>query len=172
VTERRIWILRHAKAAAASPDGDSARPLTGRGRRQADSVRDHVDALTERGEAIPSLVLCSPATRAMQTAERVKPAMPRARMEIETVLYDEGASGVISWIRDLDPRDDVLMLVGHNPTLLEICLGLAVPDDARSLDAQGLPTGGLVILSLPEADNWKGLSDASARIAHRFVPER
>ena len=168
---RSIWILRHAKAAPEASAGDASRPLTARGLRQADSVREHIEGLRQSGERTPQLVLCSPATRAMQTAERVTPALPAARLEIERVLYTEPASGVISWIRDLDPDEPVLMLVGHNPTLLEICLALADTDDSRSLDA-GLPTAGLVTLSVPEAKNWKNLATGSARIAHLFCPQR
>jgi phosphohistidine phosphatase len=169
--ERTIWILRHAKAAPEGAGGDSARPLTGRGRRQADAVREHIEALKKTGE-LPSLVLCSPAVRALQTAERVTPAIPDARLEIERVLYTEGAPGVLSWLRDMDPDEESLMLVGHNPTLLEICLVLAEPPDAEAIDADGLPTAGLVELTVPDLKSWRRLATGTARIAHQFFPDR
>jgi phosphohistidine phosphatase len=169
---RNIWILRHAKAAPEGAGGDSARPLTGRGRRQADAVREHIEALKAKGADLPSLVLCSPAVRALQTAERVTPAIPDARLEIERVLYTEGAPGVMSWLRDMDPDEESLMLVGHNPTLLEICLDLAEPQDAEAIDADGLPTAGLVELKVPDLTSWRRLGAGTLQLAHQFFPDR
>jgi phosphohistidine phosphatase len=173
-----IWVLRHAKAAAQGPKGDVSRPLTGRGRRQAKSVRDHLQALGDQDAAdLPSLVLCSPAVRARETAGLVMPAMPQARVQFEKDLYDEDAAGVVEWIRQLDPDESRLMVVGHNPTLLDLCVLLAAPAYREELESSGLPTAGLVRLDMTVADGtsgqhrWGGLVPGAARVAHRFVPE-
>ncbi len=181
-----IWVLRHAKAASNGPSGDVSRPLTGRGRRQADSVREHLQTfdlgtseVLDDGELLPTLVLCSPAVRARETAEIVMPALPEARLQFEEVLYDEDADGVVEWLRQLDPVESRLMVVGHNPTLHEICLLLAEPVYCEELESAGLPTAGLVRLDVPlpppEAGasavrSWKALSPGVAGIGHRFVP--
>lgn len=171
-----IWVLRHAKAAAQGPKGDKSRPLTGRGRRQAKAVREHLRALGDQ-EALPSLVLCSPAVRARETAELVMPAMPKANIQFEDDLYDEDAAGVIDWLRQLDPDESRLMVVGHNPTLLELCVLLAEPVYREELESSGLPTAGLVRFDEPVADGggrphrWRDLVPGAARVGHRFVPE-
>jgi phosphohistidine phosphatase len=165
-----LWILRHAKAAAEGPGGDVTRPLTKRGRRQAEAVMEHVEELSRTVE-LPALVLCSPATRALETAERVVPAMPRARLEVEPALYSEDASGLIDWLRSTRPEEQTVMIVGHNPTLLDLCLILSDPLESEDLDNAGLPTAGLVVLSQSDATGWSQLAQGSSRIVHRFFPE-
>jgi phosphohistidine phosphatase len=167
-----IWVLRHAKAAADGPAGDVSRPLTKRGRRQAEAVAEHLQALEDK-DVLPSLVLCSPAIRARQTAELVMPAMPEARLQFEKDLYDDDAAGVVEWIRQLDPEESRLMVVGHNPTLLELCVMLADPVYVEELESAGLPTAGLVRLDEPiakDAGQWRDLIPGVARVGHRFRP--
>jgi phosphohistidine phosphatase len=175
-----IWILRHAKAAASGPEGDISRPLTGRGRRQSNSVREHLEALGHSEvdhPLLPTLVLCSPATRARETAEIVMPALSDARIQFEQILYDEDADGVVEWLKLLDPSDSRLMIVGHNPTLLELCLMLADRSDHEEIENAGLPTAALVRLDEPAASGsrpgstWTGLEPGAARMGHRFVPK-
>ena len=171
-TGLRIWVLRHAKAAAQGPGGDATRPLTGRGRRQADAVREHLAAIAGSGGILPSLVLCSTAARARETAERVLPAIADARLEFEKGLYSLDASGVIELIKQIDPEGPLLMVVGHNPTLHELCTILTLQPDSESVEAQGLPTACLVELEQVGADDWKQLTPASSRIVSRYVPDR
>jgi phosphohistidine phosphatase len=165
-----LWILRHAKAASAGPGGDSTRPLTGKGRRQADAVKEHIDELGPDFE-LPALVLCSPAARALETAKLVSSAMPKALLDVEPELYDEDASGLVDWLRTIRPDEQTLMIVGHNPTLLDLCLLLSDPLGSKALDTAGLPTAGLVVLSQSGATGWSQLAQGSSRIEHRFVPE-
>lgn len=164
-----LWILRHGKAASEGPGGDSTRPLTGRGRRQADTVRKHLEEVGRTLE-LPALAITSPAVRALQTAELVKPAMPDARLDIEPELYSEEASGILDWLRDIRPDEKTVMIVGHNPSLLDLCLLLSDPVD-RDLMVSGLPTAGLVVLSDGDAGEWGELVSGSSRIVHRFVPD-
>ena len=185
-----IWVLRHAKAAGHGPSGDFSRPLTGRGRRQGASVCEYLQSLGEgsaeglqgspaQPQLLPSLVLCSPAVRARETAELVMPAMPQARLQLEKDLYDEDAAGVLELLRQIDPVDSRLMIVGHNPTLHELCLMLAGPDYVDELESGGLPTAGLVKLVEPVAgdangvgtNGWRGLTTGVARVDLRFVPK-
>jgi phosphohistidine phosphatase len=164
-----LWVLRHAKAASEGPSGDTTRPLTAKGRRQADAVKDHIEEL-DSDIQLPALVLCSPATRALETAERVLPAMPGVRLDVESELYSEGATGLVDWLRSIRPDEQTVMMVGHNPTLLDLCALLSDPLDSGVLDA-GLPTAGLVVLSQSDATGWSQLAPASSRIVNRFVPK-
>ena len=67
---RRLLLLRHAKSSWDDPAlADHDRPLAPRGRRAAKRMGAHL-----RDEQVEiSLVLCSSATRARQTLERVEP---------------------------------------------------------------------------------------------------
>jgi phosphohistidine phosphatase len=165
-----LWILRHAKAAEIGPAGDITRPLTKNGRRQAELVRDHLESL-ESTATPPRLVICSPAVRARQTAEAVMPALDDARIEFDKDLYTKDADGVIDLIEQLAPEETSLMIVGHNPTLLDLCVMLAQPSDAEKLEQDGLPTGTLVGLAQQGASSWAALSKGSWSLVHRFVPK-
>jgi phosphohistidine phosphatase len=164
-----LWVLRHAKAAENGPDGDTSRPITGKGKRQSKVVRDHVAGSDD--ESLPDLVLCSPAVRARETAEIVLTAMPDARIEFDKALYSRDADGVADWLKELDPVDRHLMIVGHNPTFHELCVMLASSPDSETLDTEGLPTATLVKLDFPDTSSWSRLSEHTAKCAERFVPK-
>jgi phosphohistidine phosphatase len=161
-----LWILRHAKAASEGPGGDSTRPLTGRGNRQAQAVRSYLEDLGPR-EPLPELVLCSPAVRALETAQGVMGAMPSAKLEIDGEIYTKDAEQLLDWLRELDPPESRVMLVGHNPTLLDLAGMLCEPESSGFL-ANGLPTAGLVVLSLSGSGGWADLLPGSARVVRHF----
>ncbi len=104
------------------------------------------------------------------------PALSDARIQFEDILYDEDADAVVEWLRLLDPADIRLMIVGHNPTLHELCVLLTDRSDHEELETAGLPTAGLVRLDVPAASEsgtgskWTALAPGSARLGHRFVP--
>jgi phosphohistidine phosphatase len=165
----RVWVLRHAKAAAQGPGGDATRPITARGRRQADAVREHIESCAGDG-FLPDLVLCSPAVRARETAELVMPALPEAAFEVDDALYSQDAPGLLEWLRILDPEVSSLMVVGHNPTLQELCVLLAMPPDSEAIDLAGFPTAALVELEQEHATTWGDLEAGRSRLVHRFSP--
>jgi phosphohistidine phosphatase len=166
-----VWVLRHAKAAAQGPGGDATRPLTARGRRQANAVREHIESVSGRS-ALPDLVLCSPAVRARETADLVMPALPGARFEVDDALYSQDAPGLIGWLRILDPEVSSLMVVGHNPTLHELCVMLAASPASEAIDSEGLATAALVELEQQHAATWGRLALGASRLVHRFTPDR
>jgi phosphohistidine phosphatase len=165
-----LWILRHAKAAENGPDGDMTRPLTKKGRRQAELVREHLENL-ESTATMPRLVICSPAVRARETAEAVMPALNGARIYFDKGLYALDADGVIEVIEILAPDETSIMIVGHNPTLLDLCVMLAERSASEKLEEEGLPTGTLVGLSAEGASSWDKLSKGTWSLVHRFVPK-
>jgi phosphohistidine phosphatase len=166
-----LWVLRHAKAAAQGPDGDMSRPITARGRRQADAVREHIESLS--GEAsLPELVLCSLAVRARETAELVMAALPESDLEFDDALYSQDAAELVEWLGILDPEVSSLMIVGHNPTLHELCTLLASSPDSEAIESAGLPTAGLVELEQQNASSWGELEQGRSRLVHRFTPEK
>jgi phosphohistidine phosphatase len=165
----KIWVLRHAKAEAEGPGGDFARSLTPRGRRQAKAVREHLAQLAETHE-LPSLVLSSPAARALETAEAVLPALPSARLQTEAQLYSQHADGVVKLLRELDPEERALMVVGHNPTLYELCMMLATPAGSKTIESAGLSTAGLVVLAFAGVARWSGLVPGEGELVLSFRP--
>jgi phosphohistidine phosphatase len=154
-TERRLILLRHAKAAHPNGMADEDRPLTERG--QADAAAAG-RALAEIG--VPDLVLCSPAARTRQTwraAARAAAAddgardlIAAVRLEFEPVLYGASVREVISLVRTVPARVGTVLVVGHEPTMSTTAIAVAGPgsaDAALERLGQGYPTSGLAVFS-------------------------
>jgi phosphohistidine phosphatase len=119
--ELELYLLRHAHAGdSAKWDGpDSERPLSPKGRRQAERLGAF---LAERGFA-PDAIVTSPKVRAVQTAQLVADALGIA------VSVDDRLGG------PLDPYDigaivehvggTSVVLVGHDPDFSDLCAALS-----------------------------------------------
>ncbi|HMK63974.1 MAG TPA: histidine phosphatase family protein [Acidimicrobiales bacterium] len=164
---RTLWILRHAKAAPHSPR-DHGRPLAARGRRQTTELAAHLQGLASR----PSLVLSSSATRALETAQGVLEALgEEAELVVAPALYEADADEVIDIVRRTDDERTDLMVVGHNPTFLELAQLVLGPDDTegrRQLQS-GLPTGALTVTDF-DVDRWAKVSAGGGQLVELFVP--
>jgi phosphohistidine phosphatase len=111
---RSVMVLRHGKSDRATGGRpDIVRPLTERGSRSAAAVGRWLTLVDEA----PDLVLCSPATRARETADRAAEAGSwSCPLEVCDDLYLSGVGRVIELLRrQPDPAQSV-MLVGHEPT--------------------------------------------------------
>jgi phosphohistidine phosphatase len=65
----------------------------------------------------PSLVLCSPAARARETAEIAAVAGEwGSALEIVNALYGGDCEGVIATLNQVPEEQPLVMLVGHEPT--------------------------------------------------------
>src|SRR5512135_47045 len=83
-TEKRLFVLRHAKSSWDDPGlDDHERPLAPRGRRAVKSLGEYL----RKHQIQPSQVLCSPARRTRETLEGVDPG---GELVVEPELY--GAS--------------------------------------------------------------------------------
>jgi phosphohistidine phosphatase len=113
-----LILWRHAEAASGVPD--LARPLTERGRRQADHVAGF---LTPRLPA-ELRVIVSPARRAQETAR----ALGRSFETVDALAPGAGAAELLAAAGWPDANRAVL-LVGHQPSLGEVA--------ARLVDGHG-----------------------------------
>jgi phosphohistidine phosphatase len=118
---KRLLLLRHGKAEAAAAE-DGERALVARG--QKDSAR--MGRFLRDDVYIPDLVYCSPATRTVQTLERVLPELGAAPgIEYKPELYLAEPETIFALIRRAPDKSAVLMIVGHNPGLEQCALALA-----------------------------------------------
>jgi phosphohistidine phosphatase len=117
----------------------------------------------------PQLVVCSSAVRAQQTLERVLPSLREPEVWVEVTLYAAGAETLLARIRALPDEADEVMLIGHNPGLMEVLLLLAAPSKLRERAGMNVPTGALAEL---EADvvRWADVAPGEARLTEFVVP--
>jgi phosphohistidine phosphatase len=107
-----LFLVRHAKAEGASPDGDAARRLTAEGRER---FRRHLATLA--GELPVRRIATSPFARAAETAALLAEATG-ARVEEEPRLASGALEGrqLLSLAAELGAGT---ALVGHNPEIAE-----------------------------------------------------
>lgn len=162
---RTLLLLRHAKSDY--PDGvaDHERPLASRGIREAglagDWLRAHAPAI--------DAVLCSTATRTRQTLERTRIDAP---VTFADRLYDATPGAVIDEINHVDPGVETLLVIGHEPTMSEVALGLAAIDGSNPTAAESIstkyPTSAIALLRT--AGTWEQLALGGAALITFHVP--
>lgn len=164
---KRLYLLRHAKSSWDDPGlADHDRPLAPRGRRAADRLGRHC----KREGIRPALVLCSSATRARDTLERIRPGLgPQARVEADRGLYAASATELLERLRRLPDALPSVMLVGHNPGLQELALLLVHEGAGRERLEGKLPTGALATLTLRRL-TWSGLHPGDAQLTELVRP--
>jgi phosphohistidine phosphatase len=119
-----LHLLRHAHAGDPMEwEGpDELRPLTRKGRRQAERLGAFLEAHGQR----PDVIVSSPKVRALQTAEIVAAAIGM------TVRVDDRLAGgldeevLATLLLELGAREP--MLVGHDPDLSEVAASLVGAD--------------------------------------------
>lgn len=136
-----LILLRHAEAMSASPDGsDGARPLSVHGENEASAAGNW---LAQHG-ARPELVLCSPARRTADTAQRVIAALGDVPLRCASDIY-EATPGELIGLLDPHRHLQQVLLIGHNPGLEQL-VGLLV--EGRSEEHRGLPPAGVAWITL------------------------
>jgi len=113
-TMRELLVMRHAKSDwGAKAESDLERPLADRGRKAAARVGRFLAAV----DRVPSLVLCSPAARARETAEIAAGAGGwGSALEIVDALYGGDCEGVVETLNQVAEEHPRVMVVGHEPT--------------------------------------------------------
>ena len=150
--KREIILLRHAHADKAAPGGgDTQRPLSARGSTEARDAGTWLRA----HQALPATVLCSPATRALQTLDQ---ALGDIERTLDARIY-EATAGELASLIDEYAETERLLLVGHNPGF-ETLVALLVT--GQSGDFRGVPPGGIAWLEID------GLAEPGAGVLKAF----
>ena len=135
---QRLILFRHAKTEARAAGGeDIDRALIDRGRSDAGRMGQ---VLADAGMA-PDLVLVSPAVRARETWTLASAALPPAHLEIRDGLYDATPEEVARELTCGVASAHTVMVVGHNPSLHELAIGLLETGDADPLDIERVSAG-------------------------------
>ena len=167
---RRIMILRHAKSSWQDDSlADFDRPLAPRGRRAAAVV----GAYLRDERLIPSVVLCSPARRAIETWERVAPFLGiTVPVRAERDLYIADPKMLLQRLQRLESDISSVMVVGHHTSIDVLAVRLAGagngPDLKRMRDK--FPTAALAVIDA-KLDDWADLSEGAGKLRNFVVPK-
>jgi phosphohistidine phosphatase len=166
VTERRLYLVRHAKSSWKDEGlADHDRPLARRGRRAAKAIGRH---LREQGVE-PELVLCSTARRVRETLEGMEPALRRGAIRVEPQLYGAGAAELLARLHEIAPAVRSVMVIGHNPALEQLALLLARHGSTRSELEAKFPTGALATLAF-RGPGWAALDRGTTELIEFIRP--
>nr|WP_313776479.1 histidine phosphatase family protein [Mycobacterium sp.] len=161
---RTLLLLRHAKSDYPGGVADHDRPLATRGIREAALAGDWLRSAAPAIDA----VLCSTATRTRQTLERTGIDAP---VRFVDRIYDATPSIVLDEINTVDDDVRTLLVIGHEPVMSGLALGLA--DDSSDADVVAeigakFPTAAVALLqvSMP----WRELELGGAQLAQFHVP--
>lgn len=151
---KRLFILRHAKSGWSDPEMDDFdRPLAPRGRRAAPRIGSYMRTLDYK----PALALCSPAVRARQTWEYVQEELQGCTLEdIRPELYHAEPRALLDAVRSVDDVHPSAILIGHNPGILTLALGLVGRGIASANPFGKYPTAALTVFDFP-TDRWAGV---------------
>ncbi|WP_099042435.1 SixA phosphatase family protein [Mycobacterium neglectum] len=166
---RTLLLLRHAKSDYPPGVADHDRPLASRGIREAALAGDWLRVHSPPVDA----VLCSTATRTRETLERSRIDAPT---EFVDRLYDATPGAVIDEINGVsslfDHDVDTLLVIGHEPTMSAVSLGLATADGSNSAAAERIatkfPTSSVAVLRT--GADWSQLTLNSATLVTFHVP--
>ncbi|MEI7933566.1 MAG: histidine phosphatase family protein [Chlorobiaceae bacterium] len=111
---KTIYLVRHAKAGSAH-SGDFDRTLNDVGLKAAHFMAE----LLEEKSVVPDLVIASPASRALTTAEIFCDILgyPKEQIEKRIEIYEGGAGRLLKIAQQLPDNCTTAMLFGHNPTM-------------------------------------------------------
>ncbi|SCX33039.1 SixA phosphatase family protein [Mycolicibacterium fluoranthenivorans] len=161
---RTLILLRHGKSDYPTGVSDHDRPLAPRGIRESALAGDWLRAHAPRIDA----VLCSTATRTRQTLARTGIDAPVTFVDR---LYDSSPGIVLAEINEVAEDIGTLLVVGHEPVLSALALGLA--GQASSAEAvetieQKFPTSAIAVLQVQTP--WSALELGSAQLVTVHVP--
>ncbi|MCV7394937.1 SixA phosphatase family protein [Mycobacterium paraseoulense] len=162
--QRTLLLMRHAKSDYPPGVADHDRPLAPRGIKQAGLAGDWLRADAPAIDA----VLCSTATRARQTLANTGIDAP---VRYSERLYGATPGTMIEEINAVGEEVETLLVVGHEPTMSALALGLA----GRGTDAATaerisakFPTSAIAVLTVPSG--WKDLELGRAELIGFEVP--
>lgn len=165
---RRLMLLRHAKSARPEGVRDFDRPLAPRGLKAA----ARVGAYLADEQLVPDFAYVSPARRARETWDLVRPHLGDVSERSEPRLYEAAADQLLAIVREIGREIGTLLIIGHNPGLEDLArlLVRSGKRDARVQLKQKYPTAALAVIDCT-IGNWRETAPRSGRLA-RFITPR
>ncbi len=162
---RHLFVMRHAKAKQPSGDmADHQRPLRKRGKRQAAAMAP----VLQRWQALEGEVYVSTSARTRATFDEIAGRLPDRPManqvHFDEALYTFEGDALLAWLKALPEGAERVLIIGHNPALVEL---------ARWLDKASptkLSTASVLHFTLPQTP-WSAMEQGGATLVGSLSPE-
>ena len=160
---KRLIIVRHAKSDPYGYDNDFYRDLTDRGIKDAEKISSQL----KKTGITPDLVIASPATRTMHTAnifcKNLEYDFKAIRQEV--AFYDTATTqDFISVIQQLPEEIQTVFIFGHNPTVYYL-----VDKMVKYFNAD-MPTCSTVGIDF-SVDRWEQVAPQGGKVAFQYIPK-
>ncbi|MEJ2053910.1 MAG: histidine phosphatase family protein [Calditrichaceae bacterium] len=161
---KSLLLVRHAKSSWQYPGlTDFERPLNKRGHRDAPFMGE----LLLKRNAVPDLIISSPATRAITTAryfaENMKYSLEKIRTDER--LYDASVNDITKVIYETDNTVESLMIVSHNPGLTETA------DRLSGKIFENIVTSAVMAIQF-DAESWDKINSKNADVEFYEYPKK
>jgi phosphohistidine phosphatase len=163
---KTLYVVRHAKSSWDEPGlSDFDRPLNDRGKRDAPRMGKR---LKDR-DVHPDLMLSSPAKRAMSTCKRIAEALGYAtdRIKTDRALYHADEDEILSTVRDIKDKHNVVMIFGHNPGLTDFIHRM---NRISSATIDDIPTCGVAAFHF-NIDSWQEIDFGKGELVFYDYPK-
>lgn len=140
--KKTLLIMRHAKSSWSTDAPDVRRPLSARG------TRDAIAAGAFLAGFAPQMVWCSAATRTQQTWECA--AVGGAACDdvrVRDDLYAASSYDVLRVLQSTPNKVTCALVIGHEPTVSDLALGLSIHSPFTSAIEMKFPTAAIAVLT-------------------------
>jgi phosphohistidine phosphatase len=165
MSARKLLLMRHAKSDYPAEVVDRDRPLAPRGIREAGLAGEWLRSSVPPIDA----VLCSTAARARETLTRTGLDAP---VTFDERLYDAVPGTIINVINGVDDGVATLLVIGHEPAMSNVAVGLAGAPGSSQAAAERIsakfPTSAIAVLRTDA--QWRDLTMGAAVLVTFHVP--
>ena len=157
---KKLLIMRHGKSDwGAGSQRDFDRPLNERGKKDAHRIGNEL----KNRNLTPDLIISSPAERAKTTAEKVAEYSGcKKNIVWEESFYFGYTREIIETLKNIDEKENTVMIVGHNPTWSDLTERLS----GKYFD---MKTANVCILEFD--GNWKDLKEKKCKFIDYISPK-
>lgn len=165
-----LSLLRHAKSSWGGPSQtDYTRPLNKRGEKAIPVMAAYI--VEQR--IFPDLILCSPATRTVQTLDRLLKAFAsKPEVRYEDALYNAWHGAILNLLKGLGKTYSHVMVIGHNPGLQAFAMQIldeGEPDEVAAL-ASKFPTAALAVFEF-DVPSWRKIGARKGKLCQFVFPK-
>jgi phosphohistidine phosphatase len=163
--ERVLYLIRHGKSDHLDTSlTDFERHLSKKGKQASNLMGQK---LMQRG-LIPDRILISPSKRTKSTAKRIARALNFEKDSIvhDSTLYRCKTQELISAIRSLDPKYKSVIIVGHNPSTIQVANHFQ-----KDTIFTSVPTTGIIAIKF-ESYSWENLGHKQGKFMFFDYPKR
>lgn len=160
---KKLYLVRHAKSShEGTSTPDIERPLNNRGIKDA----SFMGKLIKEKAVAPTLLISSPAVRALTTAELFATQLNYKKEEIliDPVLYSFNTDLILSFVAETKDEVESLMLFSHNPTLTDIVNFLVNSQEFS------LPTCAIAAVQF-NTDKWSDIANGKGKLIFLEYPK-